>query len=426
MELVAGQKIPLATVLADAAHFSIRITSAANAQVDVACFGLGAGLQLVGDAYMTFYNQPQTPHAEVAYRRDGQQDGFEFDLSRITTTELQRFVICATTDGATSALAMAAPMQVEVVDAGKVVLVYTLQAADFADLKAIKLVDVYWHQQGWRLGANGQGFNGGLPALVCHFGGEVAEVETETATAAPSAWDVRKKLVLDKIEKSQPKLLDLAKKSLISLEKKQLLGVTARVGLVLDRSGSMSKQYKCGDVQQVIDRVAPLALNFDDNGAFECWAFGEKSCQLDDVALTNVAGYIDTCMGGWKKWPIGAAFNNEPAAIEQATQYYAQFNDGIPTYIVFVSDGGVSESRKITKLITEAAKLPIFWQFVGIGGRDYGILKKLDTLENRVIDNCNFFDLDHINQVSDGDLYDLLLQEFPIWLAQAKQKGMVG
>ena len=34
----------------------------------------------------------------------------------------------------------------------------------------------------------------------------------------------------------------------------------------------------------------------------------------------------------------------------------------------FISDGGVSDNRGITKVMTEAAKLPIFWQFVGLGG----------------------------------------------------------
>lgn len=77
------------------------------------------------------------------------------------------------------------------------------------------------------------------------------------------------------------------------------------------------------------------------------------------------------------------------------------------------------------KILTEAAKLPIFWQFVWIGGRSYGVLEKLDDMMGRVVDNCNFFDLDSITSISDERLYELLLEEFPLWLAAAKAKQII-
>ena len=97
----------------------------------------------------------------------------------------------------------------------------------------------------------------------------------------------------------------------------------------------------------------------------------------------------------------------------------------MPVYIVFISDGGVSEARKIKKILQEASSQPIFWQFVGIGGRNYGVLEKLDTMEGRVVDNCNFFKIDNIESISESMLYDFLLQEFPIWLTEAKNKNIV-
>lgn len=63
---------------------------------------------------------------------------------------------------------------------------------------------------------------------------------------------------------------------MVQLEKKNLLGVTARVALVLDASGSMDGQYRRGDVQKVVNRLMPLAIHFDDDGSFECWAFAQK------------------------------------------------------------------------------------------------------------------------------------------------------
>ncbi|MFH7617671.1 VWA domain-containing protein, partial [Pseudomonas syringae group genomosp. 7] len=80
-------------------------------------------------------------------------------------------------------------------------------------------------------------------------------------------------------------------------------------------------------------------------------------------------------------------------------------------FIMFISDGFVHQDREIPRLMTEAANLAIFWQFVGLGGRGYGILEKLDDMGGRVDDNCNFFALDRLEEVPEEKLYDLLMEE---------------
>lgn len=220
-------------------------------------------------------------------------------------------------------------------------------------------------------------------------------------------------------------IIDLTKKSLIQLEKKNLLDVQARVALVLDASGSMNWQYKNGDVQKVVNRLMPLAISFDNNGSFECWAFAQYTTQLDDVSLANVNDFINQTHSGWRNWQVGARINEEIPAIEAVINYYQKFNDGLPVYVLFISDGGVGNGRQMQKVLTQAATLPIFWQFVGIGGRNYGVLEKLDDMTGRVVDNCNFFDLDSITSISDERLYELLLEEFPMWLTEAKAKRII-
>lgn len=75
--------------------------------------------------------------------------------------------------------------------------------------------------------------------------------------------------------------------------------------------------------------------------------------------------------------------------------------------------------------MTDVAKLPIFWQFVGLGGRGYGILKKLDDMTGRVIDNCSFFELDDLDDISEEALYENMLEEFPSWLKEAREIGLI-
>ncbi|KJS86179.1 VWA domain-containing protein [Desulfosporosinus sp. BICA1-9] len=70
-------------------------------------------------------------------------------------------------------------------------------------------------------------------------------------------------------------------------------------------------------------------------------------------------------------------------------------------------------SRALAVHFTPILWLTLFWQFVGIGRENYGILEKLDTMESRVVDNANFFAIDDIDRISDEQLYERLLNEFP-------------
>ena len=448
MQLVSGQKIALNQLIQNDTKFELAIQFSTNFDVDISSFGIGLNDTLYHDDYMTFYNQPQTPKGEVELNLEQKKSSsisavFHFDLSKIDPNQIPRFVICATVANAHSTMREIQNGQIDLIhSSGQVVATYPLNTSSLIQEKALMLIEIYFKSNVWRMAAIGQGFNGGLKALVEHFGGDVAETVTTSTSIIPpvhastikastpvanaSSIDLKKKIVLDKIEKEAPHLIDLAKKSLLSLEKNKLLNVKARVALILDYSGSMNKQYKNGDVQSVLDRIMPLAVNFDDDGSFECWAFAEKPLRLSDVSLKNLNQYIETESGGHKYWKAGARFNNEPAVLKTVLEYFTQEScSDLPVYVVFISDGGVSETKKIKHILKYASKQPIFWQFVGIGGRHYGVLEQLDTMDGREVDNCNFFEMDNIQSMPEAQLYDLLLQEFPLWLKDAKAKNIV-
>ncbi|WP_151801419.1 vWA domain-containing protein [Acinetobacter guillouiae] len=434
MQFITGQKLALHQLLQTETQFKVRVQVQAPFEIDISSFGIAPNDKLFHDDYMTFYNQPQTPKGEVQYQLQGNIHSFTFDLNKIDAKRTSRFVICATLANEQSQIQNIQSIQVELSNQqGQVVASYVLNGSNFSQEKAVMLTEIYFKSDAWRIAAIGQGFNGGLKALVEHFGGEVEESAAATpSTANPSTSnsastiDLKKKVVLDKIQNAAPHLVDITKKSLISLEKNNLLDVKARVALVLDYSGSMHQQYIKGDVQKVLDRIMPLAVNFDDDGSFECWAFAEKSLRLSDVTLNNLENFVNTDQGGHPKWKAGARYNNEPAVLEAVIQYFTQENPShLPVYVVFVSDGGVSESKKIKNILKNASSFPIFWQFVGIGGRNYGVLEQLDTMDGRVVDNCNFFEMSNIQSMPEAQLYDALLQEFPLWLKEAKNKNII-
>ncbi|WP_292849687.1 VWA domain-containing protein [Nostoc sp. NMS8] len=93
--------------------------------------------------------------------------------------------------------------------------------------------------------------------------------------------------------------------------------------------------------------------------------------------------------------------------------------------IVFLSDGGVTDEQGIKNSVIDAAKSPIFWQFVGLGGSNYGILERLDTMGDRIVDNADFFHVDDLGKITDEQLYERLLNEFPGWMKQARLRGIL-
>ena len=64
-------------------------------------------------------------------------------------------------------------------------------------------------------------------------------------------------------------------------------------------------------------------------------------------------------------------------------------------------------------------------RFVGLGRANYGLLRTLDEMSDRVVDNAGFFALDDIDQVDDAQLYARLLGEFPDWLRAAGRAGIL-
>jgi hypothetical protein len=97
----------------------------------------------------------------------------------------------------------------------------------------------------------------------------------------------------------------------------------------------------------------------------------------------------------------------------------------LPAYVLFITDGSVSHEKDIKQLIIESSQMPIFWQFVGVGGSGYGVLERLDTMSGRYVDNANFFALDDFRKVSNEELYDRLLTEFPQWLKEIRAKKII-
>lgn len=213
--------------------------------------------------------------------------------------------------------------------------------------------------------------------------------------------------------------IDLTKKKeevhTICLSKQPLNGLKAQVGLVLDFSGSMSNLYYDGTVQKIIENTLPLAMEFDDNGTMEVWIFHDGCHRLPDISLKNYAGYVKREILG--KYNMGGT--NYAPVMKSVIKAYKDYK--LPSYVLFITDGDNDDQGMTISVIKEAAKLPIFWQFVGVGRARFTFLEKLDDLADRYVDNADFFEVSNALDIT----YRQLLNEFPGWLQNERVKAML-
>ncbi|MFE6283984.1 vWA domain-containing protein [Streptomyces sp. NPDC057877] len=233
---------------------------------------------------------------------------------------------------------------------------------------------------------------------------------------------------LSKVAETAPALVDLYKKAGVSLAKHGLDGLRAAVYLVVDYSGSMKPYYKDGSVQALADRVLGLSAHLDDDGTVPVVFFSTDVDAVTDIALDGHQGRIERIVAG-----LGhMGKTSYHLAMDAVIDHYLDSGAEDPALVVFQTDGGPINKLAAERYLCKAAPLPLFWQFIGFGDPDskqFDYLRRLDDLavpDKRVVDNAGFFHAGRDpRKVSDGDLYDRLVGEFPQWLAAARARGIL-
>ena len=445
-QLMRGERLALAQAAPD--HIVQAGLSAQGLALDFACFALGADGRLVDEGYMTFFNQPASPCGGVRLGAVGpDRDGFLVDLNRLPAT-VQRVVIAASVDGA-GTLAQLQSGALRLVGTGGEFARLAFGGRDFAAEQAVMLGEFYRRDGQWRFMAVGQGFNGGLAALVQHFGADVAPPAPAAPMPAPTAVPIESKPAVNlekRIEHAAPQLVSLVKSAGVSLGKVGLDKHRAKVCLVLDISGSMASLYRHGVVQRFAERILALGCRFDDDGEIDVFLFGRDVHQGEPMGLSNWSDYVRRIV---ERHPLEGD-TRYGAALEAVRRHYFPDAGGgerrtplraaLPVYVMFVTDGGTSDQPFTERQLRWASREPIFWQFMGIGkGRkskakalasfadsDFPFLEKLDELDGRLVDNADFFSVASPDEHPDAALYDLLMNEYPQWVKQVRALGMIG
>lgn len=462
-----GANLP---VEAGAVHVVLGWSGGSGApDADASALLLGAGGRVRDDGDFVFYNQPQ--HASRAVRHLGKRqdagattDTVEVDL-RALEPDIERVVLCASADGGT--FGELSGLTLRLLDAG------TRDELAYFEMEATTETafiggELYLRGGRWKFRAVGQGYASGLAGLATDFGISVDE-EPEAAVASPTvapaaapaptptpaptpsapAPTPQSSPRLTKGEEQLPldmrKRLSLRKEQVaVSLKKHGAAGVRARVILVLDASGSMSGLYYKGVVADVVERMVAVAAELDDDGVMQAWTFASHAARLPDLSPGELPEWLElhvrvgelTLFRRSKKPRKGlrpgqvdmravGIQNEEQKVIAEVRAYVREHPAADPTLVLFFSDGGVYRNKEIEKELREAVEEPVFWQFVGLGRSNYGVLERFDELPGRRVDNVGFFAVDDIAGLPDPELYDRLLSQFPGWVTAARQLGIV-
>lgn len=248
---------------------------------------------------------------------------------------------------------------------------------------------------------------------------EVKETIKEEVVMQPS--DTAIKLNLSKEESLN--LLDLRKTTVANICESipDLQNMRARVALVLDFSGSMENMFEDGTVQAAIERIMPIASQFDDDGELDLWIFSNGFNRLESVNMDNFYGMAERI---YNKYDMGGT-RYSPVMKDVLDKYIKEDPDYLPAYIFFLTDGDNFDKFETELLIKNNCEKPVFWQFIGLGTDDMSFLEALDDMEGRTIDNVDFFRLSKPNHISDENLYAKIFDEYPSWVKEVRKKGII-
>jgi len=423
-------------------------------EADLSALLVTASGKVRSDEDFVFYGQPRSPDGAVAYGAKRRESGactqeLAIDL-RALPAAIERVKLTLTIDpGSKATFAQVRPFEMTLLTDGDGLRVEVARMRPEGDREnAFIVAELYRHHGAWKVRHVAQGFENGLAGIATAFGvsiddndddgagcepGALRAPRAAPATGAPPPGVSLSKVdrVTEELAKSGSRLVSLQKAASASLKKNRLDGVVARVVLVLDASGSTQRMWP-KTIQAVVDRLATLALNLDDDGTLEVWGYASSPKKYPNVTRDNLDGYVERIQKKGKSWfallagplPGLGVDNREPLVLREILRELPPGPHG-PTLCIFVTDGGIFDNETIASILVEAAERPVFWQFVGLGGSDYGILERFDTLPDRRVDNTGFFALDDYNAVSDDELFDRLVKEFPAWLAAARGLGVV-
>lgn len=186
--VIRGQRVTLSElgIQGDEFRIAVQISHTAGEPLDLTCLGLDAQSRLSDERYFIFYNQPASPCGGLSLLGPGGtfQQVFGVKLRLLPTLIERLAIVAAFESGGTMAGLCASRVALvngraanprPVHEAENPVAEFAFTGNDFGTERAMIIAEIYRRDATWRFAAAGQGFGGGLAALLRHYGAQVSD-----------------------------------------------------------------------------------------------------------------------------------------------------------------------------------------------------------------------------------------------------------
>ena len=219
-----------------------------------------------------------------------------------------------------------------------------------------------------------------------------------------------------------------------ALSRLNMVGIKARVALVLDLSASMANPnnfiYTPVDacpLQKLINKAVSMALLFDDDGEVDVYPFGEVAGNKFKINKDNYKDAIAVGIANMPGQNLSTGTNYNAVVKEVREDYFknSQHCDTVqrsgddPVFCMFATDGQHNrEENKATFQFTSSTYQAIFWKFICLKGtserpNEFEYLQSFDdtsgVFESQCfIDNCDLVAVSTPERLTMEDLVNVI------------------